>query len=88
MKDMIIMSKKIFVHLLIDLVIVGIVTIIYLVLKQFIYGMQLDVLGQVLQLIVMVLYISFDVVVFFFFLLYWWSDKKWTYIKRKLKKKR
>lgn len=82
------MSKKVFVHFLIDLVIVGIVTVIYLVLKQFIYGLRLDVLGQVLQLIVMVLYIVFDVVVLFFFLLYWWSDKKWTDIKRKFKKKR
>ena len=88
MKDMIIMSKKVFVHFLIDSVIVGIVTVIYLVLKQFIYGLRLDVLGQVLQLIVMVLYIVFDVVVLFFFLLYWWSDKKWTDIKRKFKKKR
>lgn len=44
-------------------------------------------LQSILVIVVNIACIAVCLFIIFFFLLYWWSDRKWTNIKRKFRKK-
>lgn len=83
------MSKKVLFYLSLDLVGIGITIIVHLLLCKFVYWLALDHLFTTLLLLVVhIVAGAVYLFIIFFFLLYWWSDRKWTAIKRKYRRKR
>lgn len=75
------MSKKVKKYLVIDLIVMGIVTVLGLWISGLCGGMSNEWVGIALKILVNGIWIIFDLIFVFFFFLYWWSDVKWTQIK-------
>ena len=82
------MSKKVRFYLILDLVGIGITLLVRAVLCGKLSGVSEPLLQSGFIIIVNVASVAICVFIVFFFLLYWWSDRKWTALKRKFKKKK
>ena len=82
------MSKKVLFYMVIDSSAIGITLLIRALLCGAFSGVSEPLLQGVFMIVVNTVCIAICAFIVFFFLLYWWSDKKWTDIKRKFKKKR
>ena len=82
------MSKKVRFYLILDFIGIAIAFCI----RTLLCNAFADISEQFIQNgITIAVNIVFGIVclfIIFFFLLYWWSDRKWTNIKRKFKKRR
>lgn len=81
------MSKKVFFYMVLDLIGIGIT----LLIRNFLLGalgvVSISWVQSVLVLIVNLAAIAVCLFIIFFFLLYWWSDRKWTAIKNRFRKR-
>ena len=82
------MSKKVKFYLVLDLIGAGIALIIRALLCNAVMLISESMLQMALIVIINVITILVLLFIVFFFLLYWWSDRKWTGIKNKFKKKK
>ena len=81
------MSKKVRFYMMLDLIGVGITFLIRALLLSIANMFTTPWLHIMLVIVINVAAIAVCLFILFFFLLYWWSDKKWTDIKRRFKKK-
>ena len=81
------MSKKVRFYMILDLVGVGITFLARALLLGTANMVTVPWLHIGLIIIINIATIAVCLFIVFFFLLYWWSDKKWTNIKAKFKKK-
>jgi len=83
------MSKKVLFYMTLDLIGIGITLLARAGLCNLVYSQLSDqFICTILTLAVNIASIGICLFIVFFFLLYWWSDKKWTNIKQRFKKKR
>ena len=81
------MSKKVRFYMMLDLIGIGITFLV----RALLLGAANIITGPWLQIglifVINIATIAVCLFIVFFFLLYWWSDKKWTNIKQRFKKK-
>jgi len=82
------MSKKVRFYMLLDLVGIGITFLVRALLLGVAGMIAVQWLYIGLVIVINIATIAVCLFILFFFLLYWWSDKKWTNIKQRFKKKR
>ena len=81
------MSKKVRFYMMLDLIGVGITFLARALLLYATNMVTVPWLHVGLVIVINITTIAVCLFILFFFLLYWWSDKKWTNIKQRFKKK-
>lgn len=81
------MSKKVRFYMVLDLIGIAITVLVRTLLCSAFARISDQLIQSILVIAVNIVCVAICLFIVFFFLLYWWSDKKWTNIKRKFKKK-
>ena len=81
------MSKKVRFYMMLDLIGVGITFLARALLLYTTNMVTVPWLHVGLVIVINIATIAVCLFILFFFLLYWWSDKKWTNIKQRFKKR-
>lgn len=80
------MSKKVLCYMILDIIGIAIAWEVRWFLCELVCNVQEQWLQTGFVVLINIAFFSVCMFIVFFFLLYWWSDRKWTRIKKKIKK--
>lgn len=82
------MSRKVKFYMMLDVIGVGITLLVRMLLCHFIQLIPEPWVQIGLSIMLNIVSIAICLFIVFFFFLYWWSDRKWTNIKSKFRKRK
>lgn len=80
------MSKKVMFYMILDIIGIAIAWAVRYFLYELVRNVQEQWLRAGFVVLSNIAFFTVCLFIAFFFLLYWWSDRKWTRIKKKLKR--
>jgi len=82
------MSRKVKFYMMLDLIGIGITLLVRMLLCRFIQFIPEPWMQSGLSIMLNIVCVAICFIIVFFFFLYWWSDRKWTDIKIKFRKRK